>query len=511
MLIGILCKIFKRDLYESIAEYLNILSFVDSKDDGHADVGMEVDSGNSNTITKLKENLAHFVVCERKVDSSKFVEYWVPVQLSNVQLEQYCATLLSSSDSLRSCSKNDPVGALRDILISVRKCCDHPYLVDQSLQTLLTKDVPEVEYLDVGVNASGKLKFLDRILSEIKRRGLRVLILFQSIGGSARNNIGDILDDFLRQRFGPDSYERVDSGLVNSKKQAALNMFNNKERGRFVFLIENRACLPSIKLSSVDMVILFDSDWNPLNDLRALQKITIDSQFEQLKVFRLYSTCTVEEKVLALAKQDMILDSNIQNISRSTSHTLLLWGAHFLFHRLDEFHSGCTPCTGSNLEQTFLNGVVQDFLNQLPTASELEVTKICKIILKAQQIGASYSKDIILVGEKEMQLIDEELPHVSWTNLLDGRSPRWRCTSGPSQRVRRKVQYYDNLPKKTPDSDEASKKRKKSYNDTNGSNTLKNCSDNKKQSVSTNKEGKIMIYHSNSSLICNMDMYLILW
>ena len=62
-----------------------------------------------------------------------------------------------------------------------------------------------------------------------------------------------------------------------------LDLFN-KQSDKFVFLIESRACLRGIKLSSVDTIILFDSDWDPLNDLRTLQKINIDSQFEQLKL-----------------------------------------------------------------------------------------------------------------------------------------------------------------------------------------------------------------------------------
>ncbi|PIA49130.1 hypothetical protein AQUCO_01300175v1 [Aquilegia coerulea] len=483
---------------ESIAEYPNLPPFIATGGDMNGDASLKADCGD--TISKVNEGIAHTSACERMPGTPNFVEYLVPVRLSNVQLEQYCATLLSNSFSLCSCSKNDPVGALRDILISVRKCCDHPYLVDQSLPILLTKDLPEVKYLEVGINASGKLQTLEKILSEIKTRGLRALILFQSIGGSGRNCIGDILDDFLRQRFGPDSYERVDSGLVKSKKQAALSMFNDKERMRFVFLLENRACLPSIKLSSVDMVILFDSDWNPLNDFRALQKITIESQLEQIKVFRLYSSCTVEEKVLSLAKQDTILDSNIQNISCSISHSLLLWGAYFLFHKLDEFHNGCPPSIVSNIssEQFFLNDVVQELLSQLPGDGNIE-TKNCRYVLKAQQSGASYSKDIILIGEKEIQLTDEELPHVLWANVLNGRHPQWKYASEPSQRNRRKVQILDDLQKKTQETAEAVKKRKKVVSNTIDQNTLKSCLDDKRKAVSLGEEGASCTPAANGS------------
>ncbi|OVA18048.1 SNF2-related [Macleaya cordata] len=473
---------------DSMVEYLNLLSFIDSGSDGNGIDNVKIDSNDN--IDKLKERFTRFVASERKSDSSKFVEYRVPVRLSNVQLEQYCATLLSNSTLLRSCSKSDTVEALRDILISIRKCCDHPYLVDPSLQGLLTKGHSEVEYLDVGVNASGKLQVLDKTLSEIKRRGLRVLILFQSISGSGRISIGDFLDDFLRQRFGPDSYERVDSGLLTSKKQAAMNKFNDKERGRFVFLIENRACLPSIRLSSVDIVILYDSDWNPLNDLRALQRITIDSQYEQLKVFRLYSSCSLEEKVLLLAKQDMTLDSNVHNINRTTTHMLLKWGASYLFKELDEFH-GSTPSSGSTIssEQSLLN-VVQELLALLSQDAGSTNTNDSSIVLKVKQTGGTYSKDISLPGELEMLSSDEELPHVFWTKLLDRRSPHWRYLSAPSQRVRKKVQYFDESPKKMEvDNDDVIKKRKKGFNNTIDPKSHKPLQEEKRKEVGVNKEG----------------------
>lgn len=52
---------------------------------------------------------------------SMYTEYWVPVQLSDVQVEQYCWTLFSKSLSLSSLLKNDLVGALEETLTSVRK------------------------------------------------------------------------------------------------------------------------------------------------------------------------------------------------------------------------------------------------------------------------------------------------------------------------------------------------------------------------------------------------------
>ena len=61
----------------------------------------------------------------------------------------------------------------------MQQCCDHPYLVDETLQISLIKGQPVTDILDIGVHASGKLLLLDKMLREIKEKGLRVIILSQ--------------------------------------------------------------------------------------------------------------------------------------------------------------------------------------------------------------------------------------------------------------------------------------------------------------------------------------------
>lgn len=286
----------------------------------------------------------------------------------------------------------------------------------------------------------------------------------QLVGRDGMCSIGDILDDFLRQRFGADSYERVDSGLSGSKKQTSLKNFNNKENGRFVFLIENRACLPSIRLSSVDAVIIFSSDWNPASDLRALQRMSIDSNFGRVKIFRLYSVFTVEEKALILAKQDTALDSSIRNVSCGISRSLLSWGASYLFSKLDQFHGSESPMISSVnfFEKPILNEVVEELLTHLSQNNGEQATASCSIISKCQHNGAGYSRDAVLLGEKEFSCFSEEPPHIFWSKLLDGRNPRWVYRVEKSVRDRRRPVCYDSLPMHLgSDNDETSKNCRK--------------------------------------------------
>ncbi|PWA79294.1 helicase [Artemisia annua] len=404
-------------------------------------------AGLAETVEKSKgvknmKSSAPLVSGVAESNSSKFVEFRVPVQISNVQLEQYCSMLLSNAMALSSCSKTDTVGAVHDILVSNRK------------------GVELGKFLDVGIKASGKLQFLDLILPELRKRELRVLILYQPLSGSGKGSpsIGDILDDFLRQRFGEDSYERIDGvGIVPSKKQAALNNFNNKDMGRFVFLLEYRACLPSIKLSSVDTVIVFNSEWNPANDLRALNKIAIDSQSEQIMIFRLYTSSTLEEKILRLAEHNVTIDSKLQNISRSTSDALLMWGATYLFNKLDEFHnaSGVNTCS----EECLLDELLEEFINLIThVRMNKDATKL--MITRAQPVREIYGKNPTVPNKS-----GEEQPHTFWRKLLVGRDPCWKylAISNPRQRKIKRPQYFEQSPEKITN-DDVARKRKKTTN-----------------------------------------------
>ncbi|KAJ0612244.1 putative DNA helicase [Helianthus annuus] len=372
--------------------------------------------------------------------NSKFVEFWVPVQISNVQLEQYCATLLSNDTALRTNSRSDTLGALKDLFVTIRKCCNHPYTVDPEVNQLLMKDKDQSMVVDVGTKASGKLHFLDHILPQLQKQQRKVLILFQPTSGVSSNSllIGDILADFVYRRFGQDSYELVD-GVPNTstKKQAAVNMFN-KDMTKFIFLLESRACHQSIKLSSVDAIIVFDSDINPLNDLKSLQRLSIDSQSEHIMIFRLYSLSTLEEKILKLAENNVALGTRSQNL-RSNYDALLTWGASDLFDKLTKFHSQPVACISS--EESFLKDVVEEFLYILSHKSKSKDTTSKSVITQVQNCGL-YGKSNPLHSEIKTHLPDGDQPYIFWKKLLEGRLPAWKFVSQSTPRQRKRPNYF---------------------------------------------------------------------
>jgi hypothetical protein len=56
-------------------------------------------------------------------------------------------------------------------------------------------------------------------------------------------------------------------------RQGAVDRFCNPEIDRFVFLLSTKAGGIGLNLTVADTVIIFDSDWNPQNDLQAQGKL----------------------------------------------------------------------------------------------------------------------------------------------------------------------------------------------------------------------------------------------
>ena len=76
----------------------------------------------------------------------------------------------------------------------------------------------------------------------------------------------DLLGDYLTLRRFP--FQRLDGGIRGDLRKAALDHFNAEGSPDFCFLLSTRAGGLGINLATADTVIIFDSDWNPQNDLQ---------------------------------------------------------------------------------------------------------------------------------------------------------------------------------------------------------------------------------------------------
>lgn len=101
---------------------------------------------------------------------------------------------------------------------------------------------------------------------------------------------------------------RLDGSVPPHRRQALVDAFN-AGRGGDVFLLSTKAGGVGLNLVGANRLVLFDSDWNPANDLQALARVWREGQRKPVTIYRLLSAGTVEEKVF----QRQILKGAVAN------------------------------------------------------------------------------------------------------------------------------------------------------------------------------------------------------
>ena len=96
----------------------------------------------------------------------------------------------------------------------------------------------------------------------------------------------DVLEDYLvEMKYG---FERLDGNVGSQERQHRIDRFNkNRDKGldgeKFVFLLSTRAGGLGINLATADTVVLYDSDWNPHNDIQALSRAHRLGQLQKVR------------------------------------------------------------------------------------------------------------------------------------------------------------------------------------------------------------------------------------
>ena len=172
--------------------------------------------------------------------------------LSTMQKQLYKQLLMrdiSTINGAASDKSNSSRTAILNIVMQLRKACNHPYLFqgweDRTLDPLG----------DHLVRNCGKMVLLDKLLRKLYERGHRVLIFSQM------TRMLDILEDFLV--MSGYQYCRIDGNTSYEVREDLIDEYNRPGSSKYVFLLSTRAGGLGINLQSADVVILYDSDWNP--------------------------------------------------------------------------------------------------------------------------------------------------------------------------------------------------------------------------------------------------------
>ncbi|KAE8291802.1 putative global transcription activator SNF2L2 [Larimichthys crocea] len=151
--------------------------------------------------------------------------------------------------------------------------------------------------------ASGKFELLDRILPKLQATNHRVLLFCQM------TTLMTIMEDYFSYRNF--QYLRLDGTTKSEDRATLLKKFNEEGSQYFIFLLSTRAGGLGLNLQAADTVVIFDSDWNPHQDLQAQDRAHRIGQQNEVRVLRLCTVNSVEEKILAAAKYKLNVDQKV--------------------------------------------------------------------------------------------------------------------------------------------------------------------------------------------------------
>ncbi|XP_015793545.1 chromodomain-helicase-DNA-binding protein 7 isoform X2 [Tetranychus urticae] len=298
-------------LQNNVEELFSLLNFLEPNQFSSSEVFMAEfgDLKTEDQVDKLKALLKPMMLRRLKEDVEKSLapkeETIIEVELTNVQKKYYRAILERNFQFLTKGNSKTNVPNLMNTMMELRKCCIHPYLINGAEEQIIheykqNKGDSPTFLLDALVHASGKLVLIDKLLPRLKADGHRVLIFSQMV------RCLDILEDYLCQKKYP--FERIDGRVRGNMRQAAIDRFSKPGSDRFVFLLCTRAGGLGINLTAADTVIIFDSDWNPQNDLQAQARCHRIGQSKMVKVYRLICRNTYEREMFDKASLKLGLD-----------------------------------------------------------------------------------------------------------------------------------------------------------------------------------------------------------
>ncbi|XP_052632283.1 SWI/SNF-related matrix-associated actin-dependent regulator of chromatin subfamily A containing DEAD/H box 1 isoform X1 [Harpia harpyja] len=259
--------------------------------------------------------------------------------MSEKQEQLYCDLLNKLKKTINSNEKNSDMG---NVMMQLRKMANHPLLHRQyyttdklrTMSMLMLKEPthcdanPDLIFEDMTVMTdfelhllckqyshvsdfkldmdqildSGKFRALERILSDLKEKGDRVVLFSQF------TMMLDILEVFLKHW--QHRYIRLDGKTQISDRIHLIDQFNT-DMGIFVFLLSTKAGGLGINLTSANVVILHDIDCNPYNDKQAEDRCHRVGQTREVKVIKLISKGTIEESMLKISQQKLKLEQDM--------------------------------------------------------------------------------------------------------------------------------------------------------------------------------------------------------
>uniref|UniRef100_A0A673Y9N0 Chromodomain helicase DNA binding protein 5 n=1 Tax=Salmo trutta TaxID=8032 RepID=A0A673Y9N0_SALTR len=430
-------------LQNNLEELFHLLNFLTPERFNNLDGFLEefADISKEDQIKKLHDLLGPHMLRRLKADVFKNMpsktELIVRVELSPMQKKYYKFILTRNFEALNSKGGGNQVSLL-NIMMDLKKCCNHPYLFP--VAAVEAPVLPNGSYDgNQLVKSSGKLTLLQKMLRKLKDEGHRVLIFSQM------TKMLDLLEDFLE--YEGYKYERIDGGITGGLRQEAIDRFNAPGAQQFCFLLSTRAGGLGINLATADTVIIYDSDWNPHNDIQAFSRAHRIGQNKKVMIYRFVTRASVEERITQVAKRKMMLThlvvrpglgSKTGSMSKQELDDILKFGTEELFK--DEME-------GSVIH--YDDNAISKLLDRSQNATEDTEIQNMNEYLSSFKVAQYVVKDEDAEEEPQREIIkqEENVDPDYWEKLLrhhyEQQQEDLARNLGKGKRIRKQVNYND--------------------------------------------------------------------
>ncbi|KAM9534976.1 chromodomain-helicase-DNA-binding protein 5-like isoform 6-T6 [Salvelinus alpinus] len=450
-------------LQNNLEELFHLLNFLTPERFNNLEGFLEefADISKEDQIKKLHDLLGPHMLRRLKADVFKNMpsktELIVRVELSPMQKKYYKFILTRNFEALNSKGGGNQVSLL-NIMMDLKKCCNHPYLFP--VAAMEAPVLPNGSYDgNQLVKSSGKLTLLQKMLKKLKDEGHRVLIFSQM------TKMLDLLEDFLE--YEGYKYERIDGSITGGLRQEAIDRFNAPGAQQFCFLLSTRAGGLGINLATADTVVIYDSDWNPHNDIQAFSRAHRIGQNKKVMIYRFVTRASVEERITQVAKRKMMLThlvvrpglgSKTGSMSKQELDDILKFGTEELFK--DEMEAAARAMGSHQKLWDIKDGdegsvihyddnAISKLLDRSQNATEdteiqnmneyLSSFKVAQYVVKDEDVEEEPQREII----KQEENVDPDY----WEKLLrhhyEQQQEDLARNLGKGKRIRKQVNYND--------------------------------------------------------------------
>lgn len=380
-------------------------------------------------IRRLHKVLRPFLLRRLKKEVEKDlpdkVEKVVKCKLSGLQHQLYQQMLKHNALFVGAGTEGATKGGIKGLnnkIMQLRKICNHPFVFDE-VEGVIN---PTRENSTLLYRVAGKFELLDRVLPKFEVTGHRVLMFFQM------TQVMDIMEDFLRMKNL--KYMRLDGSTKTEDRTDMLKAFNAPNSDYFCFLLSTRAGGLGLNLQTADTVIIFDTDWNPHQDLQAQDRAHRIGQKNEVRILRLITTDSVEEVILERAMQKLDIDGKVIQAGKFDNKSTAEEQEAFL-RRLIESESSKDEDDKAELDD--------DELNEILARSEDEKILFDKMDRERIEAEKQEAKAVGLKNPLPRLIEVDELPEVFTEDITVHLQPEPVAVG--RIRERKRVYYDDGL------------------------------------------------------------------